>query len=109
MTFTHISPATARDRLAAGGGDFVLLDCRQPEEVAIVAIPGSVFIPMRDVANRAAELDRTKEIAVICHHGNRSQMVAHFLVTRLAFPRVSNVRGGIEAWANEVDPTLAHY
>ncbi len=109
MPFTHMTPAAARDRLAEGGDDFVLLDCRQPEEVAIVSIPGSVFIPMRDVPTRAAELDRAKEIAVICHHGNRSQMVANFLVTRLGFPRVRNVRGGIEAWANEVDPTLPRY
>lgn len=109
MTFTQMTPAAARDRLAEGGDDFVLLDCRQPEEVAIVSIPGSVFIPMGEIPMRARELDRAKEIAVICHHGNRSQVVANFLAARLGFPRVSNVVGGIEAWADEVDPTLPRY
>ena len=108
MTFRVISPATARDRLAAGDGDFVLLDCREPVEVAIVSIPGSVFLPMNDTPRRAGELDRAKEIAVICHHGMRSQQVADYL-SRLGFPRVASVRGGIDAWAAEVDPTLPHY
>jgi len=109
MTFTVMTPAAARDRLASDGDDFVLLDCRQPEEVAIVSIPGSVFIPMGEIPMRSGELDRTKEVAVLCHHGNRSEAVANFLVARLGFPRVANVRGGIDAWAAEVDPTLPIY
>jgi rhodanese-related sulfurtransferase len=90
------------------GGAFVLLDVREPSELAKAALPGAVHIPMGSLAERLSELDPDVETAVICHHGGRSAMVAEFLV-RAGFRSVSNVDGGIEAYALRVDPAVGRY
>lgn len=74
----------------------------------MAALPGSVHIPMRSVPARIAELDPGAEIAVMCHHGGRSEQVAHFLHAR-GFANVHNVEGGIDAYALRVDPKIPRY
>ena len=106
MTARAMTPADAKTRL--GAADFVLLDVREPSELRLARIDGALHIPFRAVAARASELDRTKEIAVICHHGGRSEMVAQFLV-RSGFPRVANVDGGIDAWSATVYAKIPRY
>lgn len=106
MTVRSMSPADAKARL--GASDFLLLDVREPGELRLAKVDGATHIPMRAVAARAHELDRTKEIAVLCHHGGRSEMVAQFLA-RAGFPRVANVDGGIDAWSATVDPAVPRY
>ena len=86
----------------------VVLDVREPQELAIVRFPGALEIPMHDVPGRLAELDRDAEIFVLCHHGMRSASVAGFLADQ-GFTRVGNVTGGIDAWALLVDPSLPRY
>jgi len=86
----------------------VLLDVREPEEVAIVRLPGSIHIPMGEVPGRLHELDPDKEIIVYCHHGVRSLRVAQFLAQR-DFSHVVNLTGGIDAWALEVEPEMRRY
>jgi rhodanese-related sulfurtransferase len=88
--------------------DFVLLDVREPYEIAAAALPKSVVIPMRELAARIAELPQDKPIAVLCHHGGRSAHVAAFLAAR-GFPDVANVGGGIDAYARRVDPSVPRY
>ena len=88
--------------------DFVLLDVREAEEVALVQLPNSVHIPMGDIPSRLPELDPEAEIVVYCHHGVRSLRVVHFL-RQHDFVRVVNLAGGIDAWANEIDPGMARY
>ena len=90
------------------GGQPVLLDVREPEEVAIVRLPGSIHIPMGEVPGRLHELDPDKEIIVYCHHGVRSLRVAQFLAQR-DFSHVVNLTGGIDAWALEVEPEMRRY
>ena len=90
------------------GKPFVLLDVRKFDEVARAALPGAVHMPMRDVPTRAGEIDQQAEVAVLCHHGGRSERVAHFLQTR-GFARVHNVSGGIDAYARRVDPSVPTY
>ncbi len=90
------------------GKDFVLLDVREPDEIATAALPDSVAIPMREVPARMTELPQHKPIAVMCHHGGRSERVAQFLVAR-GFDDVSNVDGGIDAYARQVDPSIPRY
>ena len=85
--------------------EFCLLDVREPWEVAIGCIPGSVCIPMHEIPARLEELDAKAAIIVMCQVGGRSQRAAEFLAAR-GFGSVSNLRGGIEAWAREVDPSL---
>jgi rhodanese-related sulfurtransferase len=106
MPVTPITPADAKARL--GAEDFVLLDCREPKEIAIARVPGAVEIPMMEIPQRVGELDRSKEIAVMCHHGMRSQQVAEYLA-HLGFPRIDSVTGGIDAWSAQVDPKIAQY
>jgi rhodanese-related sulfurtransferase len=86
----------------------VLLDVREPWEQAICGLPGAVAAPMNEVAARAAALDPAAATVVICHHGARSFQVAMYL-ERSGFGRVYNLRGGVDAWAREVDPSMAVY
>ena len=90
------------------GKDFVLLDVREPDEVATARVGGSVWIPMAEVPQRLGELNPQVPIAVICHHGGRSERVAGFLAAR-GFSDVVNVAGGIDAYAQHIEPTLARY
>jgi sulfur-carrier protein adenylyltransferase/sulfurtransferase len=87
---------------------FVLLDVRDEEEVAVASIPGSQWIPMGEIPARIGELDPNATIAVLCHLGGRSGRVAAFLTAR-GFANVANVEGGIDAYAERVEPALARY
>ena len=86
----------------------LLIDVREPSEVATCAIAGSQHIPMRQIPESLADLPRHRLILVHCHHGGRSLRVAQFLRAN-GFEQVSNVAGGIDAWAIEIDPGLARY
>jgi rhodanese-related sulfurtransferase len=90
------------------GEDLVLLDVREPDEYAFCAIGGSVHIPLREVPGRMGELDREREIVVVCHHGIRSFQAAAFLRAR-GFDNVYNLAGGIDAWSVTVDPAVPRY
>jgi rhodanese-related sulfurtransferase len=92
----------------ASRGRPVLVDVREPWEQAICGLPGAVPLPMNAVPARAGELDRAADTVVICHHGARSFQVGMFL-ERSGFGRVYNLLGGVDAWAREVDPSMAVY
>ena len=93
---------------AAQAPQVLLLDVREPWEVQICQIPGSVTMPMGSVPARYAELERERETAVLCHHGGRSWQVAMFL-ERQGFSNVANLSGGVAGWANEVDRNMPQY
>ena len=99
---------TDLSRRIAGPDAPVVLDVREPQEIAIARFPGAVEIPMQSVPSRMAELDRNAEIFVLCHHGMRSAHVADYLAEQ-GFTRVGNVTGGIDAWALMVDPSVPRY
>lgn len=86
----------------------LLLDVREPWEYDYCRIEGSELVPMGQISTAHGELDREREIVVICHHGIRSYRVAHFL-EHVGFERVINLEGGIDAWAREVDPDIKLY
>jgi adenylyltransferase/sulfurtransferase len=89
------------------GEDVFILDVREPYEYKIAQIGGKL-IPQNDVPNRLAEIDRNREIIVHCHSGIRSQKIAEFLKQQ-GYPRVVNLAGGIQAWADEIDPKMQKY
>ena len=95
------------ERRQSGDGT-VVLDVREPWEIAICSLPGSLNIPMREIPARLDDLPRDKDIAVFCHHGNRSRTVAEYL-KRSGFENVHNVAGGIAAWAQDIDPSTPTY
>jgi sulfur-carrier protein adenylyltransferase/sulfurtransferase len=89
------------------GEDLFVLDVREPFEYQIAQIGGKL-IPLNDVPQRLAEIPREREIIVQCKSGGRSQRAAEFL-TQAGYPRVTNLAGGILAWATEIDPSLPKY
>ncbi len=86
----------------------VLLDVREPHELEISAIPGAVNIPLGTLAARLPELDSARDMVVFCKTGVRSSRALELLVSA-GFRKVKNLKGGINAWAREVDPKLPIY
>ncbi len=87
---------------------FVLVDVREPNEYEIAHIPGARLIPLGDIAQRAGELDTADDIVVHCKSGVRSQKAIHVL-KQMGFKKLTNVKGGILAWADEVDSSVPKY
>ena len=86
----------------------VLLDVREPWELAICALPDSRHVPMNAIPARAGDLDPDADTVLICHHGARSFQVGLYLERR-GFTRIYNLFGGVDAWARSVDPAMAIY
>jgi rhodanese-related sulfurtransferase len=104
----QLSPGAARTLLMEQGDKAVLLDVREPWEYAQVHVEGACHIPMGQIPERLGELDPKARYVVICHHGGRSQQVAQYL-TAQGFGQVANLAGGIDAWAEALDPNLTRY
>ncbi|MBI4761481.1 MAG: molybdopterin-synthase adenylyltransferase MoeB [Chloroflexota bacterium] len=85
-----------------------LLDVREPHELEISALPGAVNIPLGQLAARLSELDSAEEMVVFCKGGTRSARALELLASA-GFKKVKNLKGGINAWAREVDPSLPIY
>lgn len=90
------------------GEKFVLLDVREPYEYDIARIPGSKLIPLGELHSRLSELDTADEIVIHCKMGGRSASALRELQAA-GFSKLWNVEGGITAWADRVDPTVAKY
>jgi rhodanese-related sulfurtransferase len=85
-----------------------LLDVREPWEFETARIEGATLIPMNTIPARLQELDEDAEIVCICHHGARSMSVAAFL-ERNGFANITNLTGGVHAWAVQVDSAMPKY
>ena len=85
-----------------------ILDVREPHEFEICRIPNSVLIPLAEVEKRVHELNRSSEIVVHCKAGGRSAKAVKFL-REAGFEKVKNLKGGILAWADEVDSSMPKY
>jgi adenylyltransferase/sulfurtransferase len=94
-------------RLGAAGPDIVVLDVREPWEWEIAHIPGSRHFPLGQLPKRLGELDGQAEIVTLCHRGARS-LTAQRLLQGAGF-RARSLAGGIDAWAERVDPAMARY
>jgi adenylyltransferase/sulfurtransferase len=101
-----ISPRDAAARLARG--EILLVDVREDWELATAAVAGARHIPMGLIPAQQATLPRERPIAVLCHHGMRSAMVADYL-RAAGHTRVLNVMGGIDRWSAEADPAVPRY
>ncbi|MGK5027466.1 rhodanese-like domain-containing protein [Janthinobacterium sp. RB2R34] len=86
----------------------VLLDVREPWEFELCRLDDATLMPMNSIPARIDDLDEEAEIVCICHHGARSMQVAAFL-ERNGFGKVSNLTGGMHAWALQVDASMAKY
>ncbi len=90
------------------GNNLKLLDVREPHELEISAIPNAVNIPLGTLAARLSELDTADDLVIFCKAGTRSARALELLVTA-GFKKVKNLKGGINAWAEEVDENLPIY
>ncbi|HEX4601461.1 MAG TPA: molybdopterin-synthase adenylyltransferase MoeB [Gemmatimonadales bacterium] len=90
------------------GRPVVLLDVREPHEYEITHIPGGLFIPLGELPGRLRELDDHTEVVTYCHHGGRS-LKALEILRAAGFAKVRSLRGGIDAWAVNVDRDMPRY
>ncbi|HEV2519194.1 MAG TPA: molybdopterin-synthase adenylyltransferase MoeB [Thermoplasmata archaeon] len=104
---SEIAPEDLRDELA-GPAPPLLVDVREPAEFAINRLPGAVLIPLKELGVRSAELRAARSVVVYCKMGARSRRATELLLD-LGFRRVRNLQGGIDAWADRVDPTVRRY
>ena len=107
----NITPAQVAEWAQQQSQRPVLLDVREAWEVQTASARTDalelVHMPMQTIPARLHELDRSRPIACLCHHGGRSMQVAHFLASQGY--TVANVAGGIHAWSAQVDPSVPVY
>jgi rhodanese-related sulfurtransferase len=94
--------------LRAGQADYALLDVREPWERAICGFAEALSLPLGTLAGREDELPRDRPLIVVCHTGRRSLLATRHL-RALGVAQAVNLRGGVEAYAVEVDPAMARY
>jgi adenylyltransferase/sulfurtransferase len=104
----EITVQELKHRLDDGLGNAVLIDVREPYEWDIVRIPNAKLIPKATVPDHFAELGQASEVFVHCRSGARSADVVQ-LMLESGFTNVRNVKGGVLAWAREIDPSLPTY
>jgi adenylyltransferase/sulfurtransferase len=107
QTMVEITPEDLKQRLDRGDKVFIL-DVRNPEEFQICRIPGSTLLPLPELAQRFAELPKDREMVVHCKSGMRSAKAIAFLKQQ-GFQKMSNLKGGILAWADKVDRAMPRY
>jgi adenylyltransferase/sulfurtransferase len=91
------------------GADVQIIDVREVKEYEVARIPNSTHIPLGEVLSRMSEIDPSRETVVHCKMGGRSARAIEAL-TRAGFSgKLMNLKGGITAWSNEVDPTVPKY
>jgi len=101
----EVDVATAAQLVRAGTP---LIDVREPAETAISQIAGSRLIPIAQIPAHLPDLPKDRQVLILCHHGGRSARVTQFLRAH-GWENATNVAGGIDAWARDVDPTLRRY
>ncbi|MEO8660666.1 MAG: molybdopterin-synthase adenylyltransferase MoeB [Bryobacteraceae bacterium] len=90
------------------GDKFKLIDVREPYEYQIARIPGATLIPLGDIPKRLAEISRDEDLVLHCKMGGRSAKAIGIL-KEAGYTRLTNVRGGIQAWSEKVDPSVPKY
>ncbi len=111
MTDPKMLDAITVHELAAwrkAGTPHALLDVREPHELDICALEGALHIPMAQVPARLANIPADIPLAVMCHHGGRSQTVVNFL-RRAGRGNAANLEGGIDAWSRDIDSGVPRY
>jgi adenylyltransferase/sulfurtransferase len=102
-----IDPLEVKSKIDRGDR-FVLIDVREPHEYQICNIPQAKLIPLGDLPKRVNELNSADEIVAHCKSGMRSAKAVDFL-KQAGFKKVRNMKGGILAWSDKVDPSVPKY
>lgn len=102
-------PVTEAKRLRDAAPDkTIVVDVREPYELDICRVGDAEHIPMRQIPEKLDVLPRDKHLLILCHSGGRSRRVTEFLRAR-GFNAVTNIAGGIDAWAREIEPAMRRY
>lgn len=96
------------ERMLASDEVPLLVDCREPWEHETVHLEGDVLIPLSQIADRADELPQDRKVVAYCHHGIRSRYAAAML-RQAGIAGARSLRGGIDLWARDIDPSLPRY
>jgi rhodanese-related sulfurtransferase len=96
------------DRWRRAGTELAVLDVREPWEVELCHIEGSLAIPLQQVPQRLAEIPTDRPVVVLCHHGGRSLQAVTWLRGR-GVANAVNLAGGIDAWARQIDQSMGVY
>jgi rhodanese-related sulfurtransferase len=104
----EIGATELKERLDRGD-DIQIVDVREANEVAIGTIPNSIHIPLAQVINRMLEINPARETVVHCKMGGRSARAIQALKQSGFAGNLLNLRGGITAWSDEVDPSVPRY
>jgi adenylyltransferase/sulfurtransferase len=88
--------------------NFQLIDVREPNEAEICAIEGAILIPMNEVPDHIDEISKDKTVVVHCRSGARSGRIVGYLESQ-GFDNLYNLKGGILAWADEIDHSMVKY
>jgi rhodanese-related sulfurtransferase len=102
-----ITPVELKAKLDAGEKLF-LLDVREAWEYALCSIEESINISISDIDRMQNEIKPDDETIVICHHGMRSFQIANYL-EGIGYSKITNLEGGVDAWATAVDADMAQY
>lgn len=105
---SEITATDLKERLDKGE-DIQIIDVREPQEVAVAKIPDSINIPLAQIVLRMGEIDAQRETVVHCKMGGRSARAIEALQRSGFAGNLLNLKGGILAWSNEVDPTIPKY
>lgn len=106
--FEEISATNLKKRIDAGD-DIQLIDVRQPDEWEFAKIDGAKLIPLGDILKRMDEIDQTRETVIHCKMGGRSARAIEMMQQSGFSGELKNLKGGITAWSNEVDPKVPKY
>lgn len=101
--------ATDLKRRMDAGENIQLIDVRQPEEWAFAKIEGARLIPLGEILSRMGEIDESRETVLHCKMGMRSARAIEALQREGFKGEIKNLKGGITAWSNEVDPKVPKY
>ncbi len=104
----EISATDLKKRIDAGD-DIQLIDVRQPDENAFAKISGARLIPLGEILKRIDEIDPKRETVIHCKMGGRSAKAIEMMQQAGYKGQLKNLKGGITAWSNEVDPKVPKY
>lgn len=104
----EITATELKERLDRGD-DLQIIDVREPNEYETARLEGSKLIPLGQVVNRRDEIDETRETIVHCKLGGRSAKAIESLQRAGFKGRLVNLKGGLTAWSNDVDPNVPKY
>ena len=104
----RFTPKQLQEYLAQADTQPLLLDVREQWEFEYCSIKGSILIPMGELPSEIDTLDPLRETIMICHHGIRSRQMGYYM-EQAGFKSITNLEGGVERWAEDVETDMKRY